>query len=120
MLGSPSQEDLNCIINDKARGYIQSLPFKPKVPWSRLFPRADSKGNLAENGENGSSGFPTRSDTNWLVESQNKARNLNIWMHVKELLFYPYSGNKGADQQYSYCTVALSLFHIFKSLSQKI
>ena len=44
VLGSPSQEDLNCIINDKARGYIQSLPFKPKVPWSRLFPRADSKG----------------------------------------------------------------------------
>ena len=44
VLGSPSQEDLNCIINDKARGYIQSLPYKPKVPWTRLFPRADSKG----------------------------------------------------------------------------
>lgn len=43
VLGSPSQEDLNCIINDKARGYIQSLPFKPKVPWTRLFPKADAK-----------------------------------------------------------------------------
>ncbi|GFO27628.1 mitogen-activated protein kinase [Plakobranchus ocellatus] len=43
VLGSPSQEDLQCIINDKARGYIQSLPFKPKVPWVRLFPKADPK-----------------------------------------------------------------------------
>nr|XP_006825317.1 PREDICTED: mitogen-activated protein kinase 1-like [Saccoglossus kowalevskii] len=43
VLGSPSAEDLQCIINDKARGYLQSLPFKPKVPWSKLYPRADSK-----------------------------------------------------------------------------
>ncbi|KFB52529.1 hypothetical protein ZHAS_00020778 [Anopheles sinensis] len=41
VLGSPSQEDLECIINEKARSYLQSLPFKPKVPWSRLFPNAD-------------------------------------------------------------------------------
>jgi mitogen-activated protein kinase 1/3 len=41
--GSPSQEDLNCILNDKARGYIQSLPHKPIVPWSKLYPAADPK-----------------------------------------------------------------------------
>uniref|UniRef100_A0A2K6VB43 mitogen-activated protein kinase n=1 Tax=Anopheles darlingi TaxID=43151 RepID=A0A2K6VB43_ANODA len=41
VLGSPSQEDLECIINEKARSYLQSLPYKPKVPWSRLFPNAD-------------------------------------------------------------------------------
>ncbi|XP_044733180.1 mitogen-activated protein kinase 1 [Chrysoperla carnea] len=43
VLGSPSQEDLECIINDKARGYLQSLPFKPKVPWSKLFGNADPR-----------------------------------------------------------------------------
>ncbi|XP_059171934.1 mitogen-activated protein kinase 1-like isoform X1 [Physella acuta] len=43
VLGSPSQDDLQCIINDKARGYIQSLPYKPKVPWQKLFPNADVK-----------------------------------------------------------------------------
>lgn len=62
ILGSPSQEDLDCIINEKvikfyvisnhfflncliiqARSYLQSLPFKPKVPWSKLFPNADAK-----------------------------------------------------------------------------
>ncbi|KAF5903234.1 mitogen-activated protein kinase 1-like, partial [Clarias magur] len=43
VLGSPSQEDLNCIINMKARNYLQSLPQKPKIPWSKLFPKADSK-----------------------------------------------------------------------------
>ncbi|XP_050409210.1 mitogen-activated protein kinase 1 [Patella vulgata] len=43
VLGSPSQGDLNCIMNEKARGYIQSLPYKPKIPWPRLFPNADPK-----------------------------------------------------------------------------
>lgn len=41
ILGSPSQEDLECIINDKARGYLQSLPFKPKIPWDKLYGNAD-------------------------------------------------------------------------------
>ncbi|XP_044315311.1 mitogen-activated protein kinase ERK-A isoform X1 [Drosophila rhopaloa] len=41
VLGSPSREDLECIINEKARNYLESLPFKPNVPWSRLFPNAD-------------------------------------------------------------------------------
>ncbi|KAM7372196.1 hypothetical protein PAMP_009384 [Pampus punctatissimus] len=44
VLGSPSQEDLNCIINMKARNYLQSLPEKPKIPWEKLFYKADSKG----------------------------------------------------------------------------
>ncbi|KAJ1145562.1 hypothetical protein NDU88_011848 [Pleurodeles waltl] len=43
ILGSPSQDDMNCIINLKARNYLQSLPQKSKVPWSRLFPKADAK-----------------------------------------------------------------------------
>uniref|UniRef100_A0A8C7M3B5 Mitogen-activated protein kinase 1 n=1 Tax=Oncorhynchus kisutch TaxID=8019 RepID=A0A8C7M3B5_ONCKI len=43
ILGSPSQEDLNCIINIKARNYLLSLPLRCKVPWNSLFPKADSK-----------------------------------------------------------------------------
>lgn len=27
----------------QARSYLQSLPFKPKVPWTRLYPNADPK-----------------------------------------------------------------------------
>ncbi|XP_017065679.1 mitogen-activated protein kinase ERK-A [Drosophila eugracilis] len=42
VLGSPSRDDLECIINEKARNYLESLPFKPNVPWSRLFPNADT------------------------------------------------------------------------------
>lgn len=42
ILGSPSQEDLNCIINPKARQYLQTLQQKPKIPWTRLFPDADA------------------------------------------------------------------------------
>lgn len=41
VLGSPSEDDLNSIINEKARNYLQTLPFKPKVPWIKLFPNAD-------------------------------------------------------------------------------
>lgn len=62
VLGSPSPEDLQCIINEKvcfvwktnsqpflhtlrfqARSYLQSLPYKPKVPWTKLYPNADPK-----------------------------------------------------------------------------
>uniref|UniRef100_A0A674PKS3 Mitogen-activated protein kinase n=1 Tax=Takifugu rubripes TaxID=31033 RepID=A0A674PKS3_TAKRU len=43
ILGSPSQEDLNCIINIKARNYLLSLPMRCKVPWNRLFANADPK-----------------------------------------------------------------------------
>uniref|UniRef100_A0A4W5LS86 mitogen-activated protein kinase n=1 Tax=Hucho hucho TaxID=62062 RepID=A0A4W5LS86_9TELE len=43
VLGSPSQEDLNCIINIKARNYLLSLPLRCKVPWNSLFPNADPK-----------------------------------------------------------------------------
>ncbi|KAK6467694.1 mitogen-activated protein kinase 1 [Huso huso] len=43
ILGSPTPDDLNCIINMKARNYLQSLPQKPKIPWNKLFPKADGK-----------------------------------------------------------------------------
>ena len=67
--------------------------------------------------ENRSSGFPTRSDTNWHVQSQKKARILKFWVLVEEALYYPYSENKDADQLCSYCTVDLRLcFRICKSL----
>ncbi|XP_025049741.1 glycogen synthase kinase-3 alpha-like, partial [Alligator sinensis] len=46
VLGSPSQDDLNCIINMKARNYLQSLPHKAQVPWAKLFPKADPKGEV--------------------------------------------------------------------------
>lgn len=46
ILGSPSQEDLDCIINDKARSYLQSLPHKEKVPFFQLYENADDKGML--------------------------------------------------------------------------
>jgi serine/threonine protein kinase len=62
ILGSPTIDDLNCIIIDKvtilfkiilhfdlasnvlnlqARNYLQSLPSKPKIPWNRLYPTAN-------------------------------------------------------------------------------
>ncbi|XP_043212356.1 mitogen-activated protein kinase 1-like [Amphibalanus amphitrite] len=43
VLGSPSQDDLQCIINEKARNYLQSLPYKPKIPWTTLYPEADAR-----------------------------------------------------------------------------
>lgn len=44
MLGSPSQDDLNSIINDKARSYIQTLPASRRVPWAEQFPNANTQG----------------------------------------------------------------------------
>ena len=42
--------------------------------------------------------FPTRSDTNWPVQAQKRARSLKFWIYVEEELYYPSSENKGADQ----------------------
>ena len=41
VLGSPSEDDLSCIMNVKARTYLQSLQQKPKLPWTQLMPDAD-------------------------------------------------------------------------------
>jgi len=43
ILGTPSDEDLQCIINEKARSYLQSLPRKLKKPWKGLYSDADPR-----------------------------------------------------------------------------
>ena len=48
--------------------------------------------------ENWSSGFLTRSDTNRAVQSQKMARGLKFRIYEEEVLYYPCSENKGADQ----------------------
>ena len=55
-------------------------------------------------------GFPTRCDTNWPVQSLKYVRSLKFWMYVEEELYYPCSEDKGADQLYSYCTADLVSF----------
>lgn len=42
-IGSPSQADLQFIVNEKARSYLMSLPHQPRQPWSRLYPNADPR-----------------------------------------------------------------------------
>ena len=67
--------------------------------------------------ENRSSGFPTTSDTNRPVQSQKQARNLKFLIQDEEILYYPCSENKGADQLHSYCEADLYLcFRIGKNL----
>ena len=68
-------------------------------------------------GENRSSGFPTRSDTNRPVQSQKIARTWKFWIKKAEKMYYPCSENKGADQLRSYCEADLRLcFRIGKNL----
>ena len=65
--------------------------------------------------ENRSSGFPTRSDTNRVVQSQKMAGDLKFRIKVAEGLYYPYSENKGADQLRGYREADLRLcFRICK------
>ena len=44
IIGSPSEEDLDSIQNDKARAYILSLPQKNKVKFIEMFPDANPLG----------------------------------------------------------------------------
>eukprot|EP00164_Ancoracysta_twista_P001447 GFYU01001886.1.p1 GENE.GFYU01001886.1~~GFYU01001886.1.p1 ORF type:complete len:379 (-),score=87.88 GFYU01001886.1:161-1297(-) len=43
VLGTPSDEDIEMIESDKARRYIRSLPFKPAIPFSKLYPNASAQ-----------------------------------------------------------------------------
>lgn len=43
VIGSPSPEDLESVTSEQARRYLQSLPFRPTVPWSRLYAQADKQ-----------------------------------------------------------------------------
>ena len=66
IIGSPSAEDLESVTSEqvwlpehlkywctigrlplKARRYLQSLPYRPTVPWSRLYTQADKQGTLS-------------------------------------------------------------------------
>eukprot|EP00126_Sphaerothecum_destruens_P000318 Sdes_comp10375_c0_seq1m2029 len=38
ILGTPTDEDLECIKNEKARAYVESLDKKPKVDWLTILP----------------------------------------------------------------------------------
>lgn len=41
VIGSPDEDDLMFIHSQKARSYIRSLPYTPRMPLARLFPRAN-------------------------------------------------------------------------------
>ncbi|KHJ75748.1 hypothetical protein OESDEN_24636, partial [Oesophagostomum dentatum] len=43
VIGSPSEEDLKCIMNEKARSYLKSLPQRAKVDWTAIYPNADPR-----------------------------------------------------------------------------
>nr|AGG82488.1 p38 [Penaeus vannamei] len=43
VLGTPPADEFMSRISEKARSYLQSLPNKPKVPWTKVFPGANPK-----------------------------------------------------------------------------
>ena len=65
---------------------------------------------------NSFSGFPTRSDTKRAVKPQKMARGLKFRIWKVEVLYYPCSENKGADQLCGYREADLRLcFRICKN-----
>ena len=54
-------------------------------------------------------GFPTRSVTNWAVQSQKMVRDFKFWIHEEEALYYLCSENKSADQLRGYSAADLRL-----------
>ena len=56
-----------------------------------------------------SSGFPSRSDINRAAQSPKMARGLKFWIYEVEILYYPYSENKDADQLRGYRKADLRL-----------
>ena len=66
--------------------------------------------------KNGLLGFLNRSHTNQAVQPQKMARGLKFRIYVVEGLCYLYSGNKGADQLYSYCAADLHLVFAYAKI----
>ena len=56
-----------------------------------------------------SSGFPTTSDINWVIQPLKMARDLKFRNKEVEGLHYLGSKNKGADQLCGYCIADLGL-----------
>lgn len=50
IIGTPSERDLACIQNEKARRYVMSLPYSEKKSFSQRFPHADAKGEWEAGG----------------------------------------------------------------------
>ncbi|KNC79288.1 CMGC/MAPK/ERK1 protein kinase [Sphaeroforma arctica JP610] len=44
VIGTPTEEDLLAIGNEKARNYIAALPKSEKIPWQQMYPKADAVG----------------------------------------------------------------------------
>ena len=67
--------------------------------------------------ENQSTGFPTRSDTNWPVQQQKMTRSWKFWILEEQEWYYSCGKNEGADPLCSYYTADLRLcFRIGKKL----
>lgn len=41
VIGTPSQDDLTCILSEHMRKFVASMPYRMKFPWIELFPWAD-------------------------------------------------------------------------------
>ena len=87
------------------------------VVWDVLHQRKQTKHHQLNNQQNDMSlcmrkptiWVPTRSDTNQAAQSQQMVRGRTFWNQKVEELYYPCSGNKGADQLRSYCEADLRL-----------
>ena len=105
-----SEDRFTCVAAQSTRDIVIRLTIKMK--------RAPQQNNMAETTneavrafarEKQQFGFPTRSDTNWHVQSQKQARSLKFRILGEEGLYYPCSENKDADQLCSYSTADLRL-----------
>ena len=41
VIGTPAEEDIEYVESEKARRYIRSLPYKPKIPPEKIYPNAN-------------------------------------------------------------------------------
>ena len=56
IVGSPSEGDLQCIHNEKAKRYVMSLPHSDQKAFAEMFPHADPRGPCTHGEERGGGG----------------------------------------------------------------
>ena len=48
VLGSPVKQDLSFITNPKAELYVSSLPARPTVAWTKIYPSGSKRSEITE------------------------------------------------------------------------